>query len=224
MTEPGRARMSTPDDRPPPQPDLETVTAHDDVGEFGVPVDIDEIGATITLEREFLTSLVWAPQAIATTVVRALIGPDRLAADAPLFFLPHHGTVFRRLADAVADGTWVSAAELVTAFDLTEHDARFPHLLMEIASPNPAHPWPLPTETDLPSLARSLADQWLRRGYQALLSRMHTVLREERTSTLDQHWIALSRHQRAAQAVHDRILQALDTALRGDDDHPGSAR
>lgn len=224
MTEPGRARMSTPDDRPPPQPDLETVTAHDDVGEFGVPVDIDEIGATITLEREFLTALVWAPQAIATSVVRALIGPDRLAADAPLFFLPHHGTVFHRLADAVADGTWVSAAELVTAFDLTEHDARFPHLLMEIASPNPAHPWPLPTETDLPSLARSLADQWLRRGYQALLSRMHTVLREERTSTLDQHWIALSRHQRAAQEVHDRILQALDTALSRDDERPDSAR
>ncbi|MCK0439544.1 hypothetical protein MUG78_08720 [Gordonia alkaliphila] len=211
------------DTGPQPRPELETVAGHDDLDTFGVPVDVDEIDATITLEREFLTALVWAPPSTAAAIVHALIGPDRLPVDAPLFYLPDHGTVFRRLAGAVAEGTPVSATDLVTAFDLTEHDDRFAHLLMEIASPNPLHPWPLPTEADLPALARSLADQWLRRGYQALLARMHTVLREERTSTLDQHWLALSRHQRAAQDVHDRILTALDAPLGHGGDCPTSA-
>lgn len=199
-----------------PRPELETVTSHDDVAGLGVPVDIDEIEATITVEREALTALIWAPADLTTAVVHALVGdpatrdgPQVIASSAPLFYLPDHGAVFARIIESVDDGAPLAAGDLASAFAVAETTAGFRNLLMELASPNPAGPWPLPTEADLPRLALAVVDQWHRRGYRALLDRMGTVLVTERSDDLGPHWEALSRHQRTAEKTRDAVRAAL---------------
>ncbi|WP_454162053.1 hypothetical protein [Gordonia iterans] len=191
------------------RPELETVASHDDVADFGIPVSLDEIGATVTVEREFLTALVWAPGELTTDIVRALIGDGRLTAHAPLFYLPGHGEVFRLVVESVDAATPLAPADLASHFTDPNATAPFRNLLMEIASPNPAGPWPLPADADLPALAQAVVDQWHRRGYQALLERMGTVLAEERNDDLGAHWEALSVHQRAAERTRAAVLECL---------------
>ena len=191
------------------RPELETVASHDDVADFGIPVSLDEIGATVTVEREFLTALVWAPGELTTDIVRALIGDGRLAADAPLFYFPGHDEVFRLVAESVDAATPIAPADLAKHFTDPTATASFRNLLMEIASPSPAGPWPLPTDADLPALAQAVVDQWHRRGYQALLERMGTVLTEERNDDLGAHWEALSVHQRSAERARVAVRDAL---------------
>ncbi|AVL99598.1 hypothetical protein C6V83_04185 [Gordonia iterans] len=191
------------------RPELETVASHDDVADFGIPVSLDEIGATVAVEREFLTALVWAPGELTTSIVRALVGDGRLAAHAPLFYLPGHGEVFRLVVESVDAAAPLAPADLARHFTDPRATAPFRNLLMEIASPNPAGPWPLPTDADLPALAQAVVDQWHRRGYQALLERMGTVLAEERNDDLGAHWEALSLHQRTAERTRAAVLDAL---------------
>ncbi|WP_155821154.1 hypothetical protein [Gordonia hirsuta] len=192
-----------------PRPPLETVTDHADIGDFGIPVSVDDIEITRTVEREFLTALVWAPPSLAASVVRALIGPDRLSLDAPLLYLPGHGAVFALIAGSVHAGAPLRPVDLGPHAADPAAAPAFRNLLMEIASPNPAGPWPLPVDSDLPALAASVVDQWHRRGYQALLERMSTVLIEEPSDTLGAHWAALSAHQRTAEQTRRTILTAL---------------
>ena len=195
-------------------PELETVASHDDVALFGIPVEIDDIGETLTVERELLTALVWAPATLTVDVVQALVG-DAASRDsgaaiplsAALFYSPDHTELFRRLVASV------DAAPL-TPLALGAHAAqatspRFRNLLMEIASPNADGPWPLPSDADLPALAVAVVDQWHRRGYRALLDRMTTVLIEEPSSALGAHWEALTVHQRTAEDRRAAVVHTL---------------
>jgi len=203
---------------PPPHdaPELETVTAHDDVAGLGVPVALDELADTLNLERELLTALVWAPPERTAAVVIALAGDadrrdgrDAIPLSAALFYGPDHGTVFGWIVDSVDAGAPLDPAAL--AGHLTDPATRpaLRNLLLEIASPNPHGPWPVPTDTQVPQLARAVVDGWHRRGYRALLERMATVLAEERSEDLAAHWVALSRHQQLAEARRSSVLAAL---------------
>ena len=71
------------DPRPPataiePLPELETVTAGDDLTLTGtIGDDTAEVDNTLALELDMLTALLWAPPARARHVVEALIGSRR---------------------------------------------------------------------------------------------------------------------------------------------------
>ncbi|MFT3716070.1 MAG: hypothetical protein QM774_09030 [Gordonia sp. (in: high G+C Gram-positive bacteria)] len=203
-------------------PELETVASHDDVALLGIPVEIDDIGETLGVEREFLTALVWAPAPLTVGVVHALVGgrdrrdgPEVIAVSAPLFYSPDHSDLFRRVIASVdADDPLTPAALGAIAAD-PDTSTRYRNLLMEIASPNADSPWPVPSDTDLPALAAAVVDQWHRRGYRALLDRMTTVLIEEPSRTLGGHWDALTVHQRAAETRRSAVVQALLSDLNG---------
>ncbi|MCM3896420.1 MULTISPECIES: hypothetical protein [Gordonia] len=61
-----------------PLPELETVTAGDDLTLTGtIGDDTAEVDNTLALELDMLTALLWAPPARARHVVEALIGSRR---------------------------------------------------------------------------------------------------------------------------------------------------
>ena len=61
-----------------PLPELETVTAGDDLTLTGaLSDDLSELDDTLALELDMLTALLWAPPARARHVVEALIGSRR---------------------------------------------------------------------------------------------------------------------------------------------------
>ncbi|MDF3285011.1 hypothetical protein [Gordonia sp. N1V] len=176
----------------PPEPaalvEVETVDAHGRLpGEdSSYPQALDDDHThTILAEREFLTALLWAPPAITTAVLHAIIGTpsertnrqppvDVLPDPAALLLDPTHQTVLAAITTMVDEGQPVTPALILARLDTTVTSRRHRHLhralLLEVTAPagysHPHH------GAVLPHLATTLVESWYRRGYARLAQGM----------------------------------------------------
>ncbi|PKZ62644.1 hypothetical protein CYJ73_25980 [Gordonia terrae] len=202
-----------------PLPELETVTAGDDLtltGTIGTETELDN---TLALELDMLTALLWAPPARARQVVEALIGSraDRdagttstaLPAGSVIFLGSVHQDVFDTVVALLDEGSPATPVLVNARFADRGLTTRTRSVMLEIASPR--HGRPVADSADLPHLAAALIDGWYRRGYRALLARMNQVTAERPTAELAGHWTALTGHQQTAET---RWLAIRDTLAR----------
>ncbi|PZT97263.1 MAG: hypothetical protein DI630_21955 [Gordonia sp. (in: high G+C Gram-positive bacteria)] len=202
-----------------PLPELETVTAGDDLtltGTIGTDAEVDN---TLALELDMLTALLWAPPARARQVVDALIGSraDRdagatttvLPVGSVVFLSAVHQDVFNTAVALLDEGSPATPVLVNARFADRGLTTRTRSVMLEIASPR--HGRPVADSADLPHLAAALVDGWYRRGYRALLARMTQVTAERPTAELAGHWTALTAHQQAAET---RWLAIRDTLAR----------
>ncbi|MCZ4537753.1 hypothetical protein O4159_20325 [Gordonia terrae] len=203
-----------------PLPELETVTAGDDLTLTGtIGDDTAEVDNTLALELDMLTALLWAAPARARHVVEALIGSraDRdagttttvLPAGSVVFLSAVHQEVFDTAVTLLDEGSPATPVLVNARFADRGLTTRTRSVMLEIASPR--HGRPVADSADLPHLAAALVDGWYRRGYRALLARMTQVTTERPTAELAGHWTALTAHQQAAET---RWLATRDTLAR----------
>ncbi|MFT4397865.1 hypothetical protein ACLTEW_23315 [Gordonia lacunae] len=203
-----------------PLPELETVTAGDDLTLTGaLSDDLSELDDTLALELDMLTALLWAPPALANAVVNALVGTrdDRdtgtattvVPAGTALFCRSVHQDVFDTVVALLDEGSPATPVLVNARFADRGLTTRTRSVMLEIASPR--HGRPVADSADLPHLAAALIDGWYRRGYRALLARMTHVTTERPTAELAGHWTALTAHQQAAET---RWLAIRDTLAR----------
>ena len=204
-----------------PLPELETVTAGDDLTLTGtIGEDTAEIDNTLALELDMLTALLWAPPARARQVVETLIGSrtDRDAGTTTTTMLPVgsvvflsavHQDVFNTVVALLDEGSPATPVLVNARFADRGLTTRTRSVMLELASPR--HGRPVAGSADLPHLAAALIDGWYRRGYRALLARMTQVTAERPTAELAGHWTALTGHQQAAET---RWLAIRDTLAR----------
>lgn len=190
-----------------PLPELETVAAGDDLTLHGALEAAEDVDAAIDLELTFLAALLYAPAAMARAVVDAMIGtrttaaaddPDVLPAQTTLFLGPANRLIFDT-AVALIDEATPATPQLVQArlTDNAQHRQTKGAMLDIVA---PATPRPLVAGgADLPHLAAALVDAWYRRGYLALITRMHHMTTTRPVDELAGHWAALTRHQQTAE-------------------------
>ncbi|WP_062391645.1 hypothetical protein [Gordonia phthalatica] len=170
----------------------------------GTPSSPDDIDDAIRLELEFLTSLIWAPDAMTTATVTAIVGApadrprsdDHLPVASGLFLRPIHDTLFTAITARVDDGLPVTPTLLSEGIDDPRARTALRGVILEIAAPS--GPGPLPGGADVPHLAAALIDRWYRRGYAGLLARMGLVAEESATADLAEHWAAMTAHQQRA--------------------------
>ncbi|MYR08973.1 hypothetical protein GTV32_22840 [Gordonia sp. SID5947] len=189
-----------------PLPELETVTDADDLTLYGVLDPADDIEAALELELTFLAALLFAPAAIARQVITAVIGtrdesaPDLtvLPVDTTLFLGPANRLIFDAAVTLIDEGT-PATPQLVQA-RLTDQNLHrhTKNAMLDIISPA------TPRATvvggaDLPHLAAALVDAWYRRGYRALVTRMHQMIATRPVDELGGHWTALTAHQQTAE-------------------------
>lgn len=202
-----------------PLPELETVTAGDDLTLTGtIGDDTAEVDNTLALELDMLTALLWAPPVRARQVVEALIGSraDRdagtttvLPVGSVVFLSAVHQEVFDTVVALLDEGSPATPVLVNARFADRGLTTRTRSVMLEIASPR--HGRPVADSADLPHLAAALIDGWYRRGYRALLARMTQVTNERPTAELAGHWTALTAHQQAAET---RWLAIRDTLAR----------
>ncbi|MBA5846335.1 hypothetical protein [Gordonia amicalis] len=202
-----------------PLPELETVTAGDDLTLTGtIGDDTTEVDNTLALELDMLTALLWAPPARARQVVGSLIGSrgDRdagtttaLPTGSVVFLSAVHQEVFNTVVTLLDEGSPATPVLVNARFADRGLTTRTRSVMLEIASPR--HGRPVADSADLPHLAAALVDGWYRRGYRALLARMTQVTAERPTAELAGHWTALTAHQQAAET---RWLAIRDTLAR----------
>ena len=201
-----------------PLPELETLTPGDDPTRYGVLDAGEDVDAALELELTFLAALLYAPPAMAHAVITALIGtrtgptadPDVLPADTTLFLGPANRLIFDTAVQLIDEGT-PATPQLVQA-RLTDHrhHRHTKGAMLDIVAP--AQPRPtVAGGADLPHLAAALVDAWYRRGYHALITRMHEHTLTRPVDELAGHWAALTDHQQTAER---RRLAVRDTLAR----------
>ncbi|MFW0797619.1 hypothetical protein AAFP30_27705 [Gordonia sp. CPCC 205515] len=201
-----------------PLPELETVTAGDDPTRYGFLDATEDIDAALDLELAFLAALLYAPPAISHAVITALIGtrtepgnnPTVLPADTTLFLGPATRRIFETAVALIDEGT-PATPQLVQA-RLTDNGAhrQTKGALLDIVAPATPRP-SVAGGADLPHLAAALVDAWYRRGYLALVTRMHQITTSRPVDELAGHWAALTTHQQTAER---RRLAVRDTLAR----------
>lgn len=168
--------------------EVETVDAHGRLpgegGSYRQALDDDHAHAVLA-EREFLTALLWAPPAITTAVIHAIIGTtaqratpqppaDVLPDPGALFLNPTHQAVLTAITAMVDEGQPLTPALVLARLDATVTSRRHRHLhralLLEVTAPagysHPHH------GAVLPHLAATLVEGWYRRGYARLAEGM----------------------------------------------------
>jgi hypothetical protein len=202
-----------------PLPELETITTSDDPTRYGTLDATEDLDAALELELAFLACLLYAPPAMSHAVITALIGartnttadhPDVLPADTTLFLGPANRLIFDTAVELIDQGT-PATPQLVQArlTDQGQH-RRTKGAMLDIVAP--AQPRPtVAGGADLPHLAAALVDAWYRRGYLALITRMHHHTTSRPVDELAGHWAALTDHQQTAErrrlAVRDHLAR-----------------
>lgn len=172
--------------------------------------DLDPVDDTIRLELEFLTSLIWAPDAVTAAAVTALVGTaaersacaDVLPLETALFLRPAHALVFAAVVARVDDALPVTPTLLAEGLSDPKARSSARDVLLEIGAPSGQGP--LPGGADVPYLASAVVDHWYRRGYLALVSTMALACEESPTGELADRWASLTVHQ---QRAHRRRLE-----------------
>ena len=201
-------------------PELETVSSHDDIEFVAAIDDLDSLDDTMDLELEFLTALVWAPDDRVREVMRILVGDaairagveqprdDVIPLGSPFLLRPEHAVVFGEILFMLDESVPVTVTLLSQRLAAEGRRPWLRDVLLELAAPTGRGP--LPGGADLPHIAAILVDGWYRRGYTALLRRMGQVTSEAPTADLAGHWAALTEHQLVARRRWLAVRQGLD--------------
>lgn len=161
----------------------------------GLSDDVDtETTITTGVEAAFLTALMWAPADMAHQVRQILAITDRWNP----FWNPTHRIIFDAIAAVLDDGS-VPIPELIQArlFE-TGQFHRVQQVWLSVVSPTRA---PLGGGVELAPLAAKVIDQWYRRGYAGLLTRMNQIRDTVTVEELAGHWENLTGHQQRAEEL-----------------------
>lgn len=195
-------------------------TMHADLADVAiVPDDPAELDHVLRVELDLLVSLAWAPPAVTTTVVEAIVGAaaerpraDRLPVGSPLFVSTVHERMWAGIVDLVDAGAPVTPTLLANHLGSGRSDAKLSPVLLELASPSGRAP--LPGGADTPHLAVAVVDQWYDRGYRALAARLSSLLSPHAGTAREdyaEHWARLTVHQQAAAARWKAVRDALSS-------------
>jgi len=174
----------------------------------GLPLSSDDVDDTVRLELEFLTSLIWAPDAMTTAAVHAVVGTANDRSDASdrhlplgtlLFLRPAHGALFATIVARVDAELPVTPTLVIEGLGDPQARAALREVMLDVAAPGSRGPGPLPGGADVPHLATALLDRWYRRGYLGLIARMSLHGEDAATDALAGHWAALTEHQQRAE-------------------------
>ncbi|PYE13466.1 DnaB helicase-like protein [Williamsia limnetica] len=167
------------------------------VGQFpgGLGADLDtESTITLAVEAAFLTALMWAPADMARQIRQILVTSDRWD---PFWSAPHR-EIFDAVCAVLDSGAPPNPTLVQAHLFETGHLRRVEQHLLAIISPTQG---PMVGGADLPHLAAKVVDQWYRRGYAGLLTRMAQVRESVSVEELSGHWANLTGHQLRAEEL-----------------------
>ncbi|MCZ4553662.1 DnaB-like helicase N-terminal domain-containing protein [Gordonia rubripertincta] len=181
---------------PPADDDLDEhpgVSVDNFPGVLGADLDTEST-VTTNVEAAFLTALMWAPADMARQIRQILATSDRWDP----FWSKAHREIFDAVCAVLDSGAPPNPTLVHAHLFETGRLRRVEQHLLSIISPTQG---PMVGGADLPHLAAKVVDQWYRRGYAGLLTRMAQIRDTVSVEELAGHWENLTSHQQRAEEL-----------------------